>query len=76
MVFLCGVNRKMPIFEYECTRLGCKKVEEFIETPNSLPVGGGLRKCTCGAPMLKKISATSFHLKGSGWAKDNYQGGN
>ena len=50
----------MPIYDYEC-RL-CGEVTEVIDPPP---------KC-CGRPTRKKVTKTSFHLKGRGWASDGY----
>lgn len=56
----------MPMFEYLCPVCGTSK--EVIESAASV------HKCTCGTsiPMGRVISGPCFHLKGSGWAKDNY----
>lgn len=61
----------MPIYEYACYE--CKEVREFI-----VPVAqsGDARLCFCKDETVKMervISQSSFHLKGSGWARDNYQ---
>ena len=53
----------MPIYEYECRRCGheFETIQKFSDAP--------LRKCPeCAKLSLhKKVTAASFHLKGSGW---------
>ncbi len=53
----------MPIYEYECKACGhtFDTIQSFSEEP--------LTDCpVCKEPALKKlISASAFHLKGSGW---------
>ncbi len=58
----------MPIYEYACPT--CGKEFEVLQRFSDEPV----RVCpTCGADQVrKKISATSFVLKGGGWYKDHY----
>lgn len=58
----------MPIYEYACSHCG----DDFemlqpigAEPPEACP--------TCGAAdVRKKVSMTSFVLKGSGWYRDHY----
>jgi len=58
----------MPIYEYACPDCGhqFEHIQKFSD-----PL---LSECPeCGVERLKKlVSATSFHLKGSGWYKDHY----
>lgn len=55
----------MPIYEFTC-ECGNEK-EELVS------IGTETIKCDkCGKVMKKIISKSSFHLKGSGWAFDNY----
>ena len=57
----------MPIYEYECS--GCKKVHEVMQKITEEP----LTKCPrCGGKLRKKISNTSFVLKGTGWYATDY----
>ncbi len=58
----------MPIYEYGCE--GCGHQFEIQQKISDAP----LKKCPeCGKLKLEKlISATAFHLKGSGWYKDLY----
>ena len=56
----------MPLYDFVCDKCGfCK--EELIKLNDKEPV------CDkCGSSMRKAMSAPAFHLKGSGWAADNY----
>jgi putative FmdB family regulatory protein len=53
----------MPIYEYRCT--ACEECTEFLQKFDSKP----MTECPeCGKPALEKlVSASSFHLKGTGW---------
>jgi len=57
----------MPIYEYECPT--CGNHQEILLKFNDKT---SPRCVECHAFMKKRISASSFHLKGGGWAKDNY----
>lgn len=65
----------MPIYEYECPKCGVKEVwEKISDNPDGKPV-----KCDspgCTSKMSRKISASAFHLKGSGWYKTDYASSN
>jgi putative FmdB family regulatory protein len=58
----------MPIYEYACD--ACEHSFELIQrmgapAPDACPA--------CGEAQVRKlVSATAFHLKGSGWYKDGY----
>lgn len=57
----------MPIYEYTCTkcRQGLEAIQKFSDPP--------LTQCPrCGGRLEKQMSASAFHLKGSGWYKDGY----
>ena len=57
----------MPIYEYKCTKCAheFQSMQKFSDEPVS--------QCpTCGAPVKKLISKSSFHLKGSGWYLTDY----
>ena len=58
----------MPIYEYECPTHGRFEVNQRISED-------ALKACTietCGQPVRKLISSTSFALKGGGWYSDGY----
>ena len=56
----------MPIYEYECPTCGKFEAMQKI-TAEPLTV------CeTCGKPVHRLISVTSFALKGSGWYATDY----
>jgi putative FmdB family regulatory protein len=62
----------MPFYEYQCTNKDCEVVTEklrkvadrddFIDCPK------------CGTITKKKVSQSSFQLKGGGWYSDGYSG--
>ncbi|MBF0492384.1 MAG: zinc ribbon domain-containing protein [Deltaproteobacteria bacterium] len=57
----------MPIYEYHC--LNCSKDHEIIQKASDKP----LRKCpSCSGKMQKKMSLSSFQLKGGGWYASGY----
>ena len=59
----------MPIYEYECGE--CGSIVEAWQRIGSPPPDA----CeTCGGPMQKLISHSSFVLKGGGWYSDGYSG--
>lgn len=59
----------MPIYEYKCEECGhaMEAIQKFSEDP--------LTECPeCGKPALKKqLSASAFHLKGSGWYQTDFK---
>jgi len=61
----------MPIYEYQCT--ACGHDFELIQRMSDAP----LVDCpACAQPQLrKKLSASAFHLKGSGWYQTDFKGG-
>jgi putative FmdB family regulatory protein len=57
----------MPIYEYVC--LKCSHEFEQIQKFSDPPV----QKCpSCGGKVEKKVSLSSFQLKGSGWYATDY----
>lgn len=57
----------MPIYEYICK--DCGKEFEVIQKFSDKPI----KKCIhCSGKVEKKISQSSFHLKGSGWYQTDY----
>ena len=57
----------MPIYEYICS--SCGEETEIIQRFSDPP----LDTCqSCSGALEKKISASTFHLKGSGWYVTDY----
>lgn len=57
----------MPIYEYKCT--ACSHEFQAMQKFSDAPV----HQCpTCGSPVKKLISRSSFHLKGTGWYLTDY----
>ena len=58
----------MPVYEYECRNCGDRREVEQRITAEPLS------ECTeCGKFALQRlISGSSFVLRGTGWAADNY----
>jgi putative FmdB family regulatory protein len=57
----------MPIYEYECTKCGCRT--EAVQKIGDPP----LKKCkSCGGPLKKVLSSPAIHFKGSGWYVTDY----
>ena len=59
----------MPIYEYRCDKCG----QEF-ELFRSITDNGTPSCKSCGGPVKKLISRSSFHLKGTGWYVTDYAG--
>lgn len=58
----------MPVYEYTCT-----KCNENFEIEHSIKETNKQHLCKeCSALLKRKISKTSFVLKGSGWYRDGY----
>ena len=57
----------MPVYEYECLKCGNRfeEIRQYSDAPITKHVG-------CGGKVKKLISASSFHLKGSGWYVTDY----
>jgi putative FmdB family regulatory protein len=58
----------MPLYEYDCPKCGTFEVSQRITEPP-------LKKHDCGQTVQRRISATTFSLKGSGWYRDGYGSG-
>jgi putative FmdB family regulatory protein len=59
----------MPIFEYICENCG-KEFELIV-----LASDNEIKTCKfCQGPIRKKMSLTTFHLKGTGWYVTDYGG--
>lgn len=64
----------MPIYEYKCPKCGAEQ-ERLVRSTEAPPPD--CPDCSTPeepVPMTKKVSATSFILKGGGWEKDGYSG--
>ena len=60
----------MPIYEYVCEKCGSRieVIQKVGDTPR--------KRCSkCKGKLEKKISRTSFQLRGSGWYKTDYSSG-
>ncbi len=56
----------MPLYEYSCPKCGDFEVMRKISDPP-------LKKHEeCGKPVTRKVSRSSFQLKGGGWYADLY----
>lgn len=56
----------MPLYEYHCPKCGDFEVLQKVSEPT-------LKKHdTCGQPVARKVSVSSFQLKGGGWYADLY----
>ncbi|HEY1087815.1 MAG TPA: zinc ribbon domain-containing protein [Archangium sp.] len=56
----------MPLREYDCPKCG---TFEVLEKLNDAPRE---KHEACGEPVTKKLSLSSFALKGGGWYADGY----
>jgi len=57
----------MPIYEYKCEECGnqLEQIQKFSDPP--------LQECPkCKGSLIKLLSSSSFHLKGSGWYSTGY----
>jgi len=61
----------MPIYEWKCEV--CGQEEELLQKiGDKAPLCSSDKCAHRDQPMRKKVSRTSFELKGGGWAKDGY----
>lgn len=69
--FLRWGSFRMPIYEYRCESCGAE-IEKLQKISDPL-----LRDCAaCGKPALvKRVSASSFRLKGGGWYETDFKTG-
>lgn len=56
----------MPLYEYDCEKCGTFEVKQKM---NDEPLASHPE---CGAKATRRISLTSFALKGGGWYADGY----
>lgn len=59
----------MPIYEYMCT--DCEQITELLQKVGA-PPPSACSYCGSSDTMKKKVSQTSFQLKGGGWYSDLY----
>jgi len=58
----------MPLYEYDCEK--CQKHLEVIQKFSDAP----LQECPdCKGTLVKRLSLTSFQLKGTGWYNTDYR---
>lgn len=58
----------MPLYEYDCEK--CQKHLEIIQKFSDAP----LHECPdCKGALVKRLSLTSFQLKGTGWYNTDYR---
>jgi len=64
----------MPIYEYECPVCGrFEVIQKFSDKP--LKGCPNCKEKGKESPVTKAVSASAFHLKGSGWYKTDYSSG-
>ncbi len=56
----------MPIYEYDCPKCGTFEVMQNMNDPALTS------HQECGEPVKRKVSRSSFALKGHGWHADGY----
>jgi len=61
----------MPIYEYECPLCGRFEVTQKV-SDKPLKANPGCQRQDCPKKAERLISASAFHLKGSGWYKTDY----
>lgn len=64
----------MPIYEYDCPECGrFETIQKFSDKPlTSCP---RCKEAGKKSAVKKTVSASAFHLKGSGWYKTDYSSG-
>lgn len=61
----------MPIYEYECPKCGVfEVVQKVTDKPLKANPDCTEKNCPCKAKRI--LSASAFHLKGTGWYKTDY----
>ena len=64
----------MPIYEYECPECGrFETIQKFSDKP--LAYCPKCKESGKKSAVKKAVSASAFHLKGSGWYKTDYSSG-
>jgi putative FmdB family regulatory protein len=59
----------MPIYEYACSQ--CGKIQDVLQKMND-PAPETCEHCGASKTLSRKVSRTSFVLKGGGWYSDLY----
>lgn len=60
----------MPLYEYECTK--CHEQVEVVQKFSDAPLTD-CPKCNTAGVLQKKMSMSSFSLKGTGWYTTDYK---
>lgn len=64
----------MPIYEYDCPECGrFETIQKFSDKP--LTTCPRCKEAGKKSAVQKTVSASAFHLKGSGWYKTDYSSG-
>jgi len=64
------VDADVPLYEYQCQDDKCGATTEKLRRMSEMDKPCPCEKC--GKETKKKVSPTSFSLKGGGWADDGY----
>jgi putative FmdB family regulatory protein len=64
----------MPLYEYECSIHKTIEVQQSINDPPLTECPLCREEKDIATPIKRIISLCSFHLLGSGWARDGYKG--
>ena len=65
----------MPIYEYQCQEPQEEACSEVFEKMRPHSKRDECPECPhCQGPTRRKVSRSSFQLKGGGWYKDGYSG--
>jgi putative FmdB family regulatory protein len=59
----------MPIFTYRCET--CNERFDLLQKHKD-PAPDCCPSCSAAGALVRELGASSFHLKGEGWARDNY----
>ena len=59
----------MPFYEYQCEN--CKREHTFLQKMSD--PDPSCPDCVSDIPMKKKISVSSFQLKGTGWYETDFK---
>lgn len=62
----------MPVYEYQCA--DCEHISQYTRKVDERDDEAICEKCT-SVNTVRKLSVSSFSLKGGGWAADGYSKG-